>query len=600
MLVAKPIKGRGDYRPTSANRIRGRGDYFGDLLGGLGSKIGNTVQGAFRDITGFGDYRTHGPKSNSLAKVVARAADTSSHNLGTAGPSQNPFVMGAMSVQFGGKAPRIQHREFISNIVVPASGDAFHTTAYSIQPGLSGPSSLFPWGSSVFGNFENYRMHGLVLEYATTSSNFSASSALGSVSMSTIYDAEAPILTTLSAVNNNEFTTTAPPCSSFYHPVECAPSKGATDVKFIRKGNSAVSETDTRFDDVGVFQLSLDGLSAPPGTVIGQLWASYDIEVLKAVLPDLHLGTTSHWTFLDSTAWSDFFSNPVANPSNSLPATITSSADQMRIHLPKGYNGNYCITLTWVLNGASPLPAGSSRSVYVSGAGTDISYVDFFPSPWATFNGTHFALDNQYQGTSSVAISTIAEDAGQNYIDFTLSAYGEHSFGGVYTTLSIVPLDNDVVGDAARLSSLMRKNPALATMAKLMTKQAKALAPAPTGSKSGGTSCAPPTANMKAAVAASSVPVPVPSFDPKTESYNTISQLRLMKMLTETEYEDDKWIDVDKSGSSKPPSSINRPSPNQCSPAQPGHQNLAVALAEERLAAAIRAATIPSATLLNA
>jgi len=75
--VIKEIVGHGDYRPTTFKRIRGRGDYLGDLFGGLGQKAGNFLQGKFRDITGFGDYRSHGAKKNSLQQMVSRAADTS-------------------------------------------------------------------------------------------------------------------------------------------------------------------------------------------------------------------------------------------------------------------------------------------------------------------------------------------------------------------------------------------------------------------------------------------------------------------------------------------------------------------------------------------
>lgn len=603
--VIASIKGRGDYRPTSANRIRGRGDYFGDILGGLGSKIGNTIQGTFRDITGFGDYRTHGPKSNSLSKLVARAADTSSHNLGSSEPSQNPFVMGAMSVKFGGKAPRIQHREFITNIAVPDSGDAFSTTAFSIQPGLSGPNSLFPWGSSVFGNFENYRMHGLVLEYATTSSNFSSSSALGSVSMSTVYDAEAPILTTLAAVNNNEFTTTAPPCSSFYHPVECAPSQGATDVKFIRKSNTVVSGTDSRFDDVGVFQISLDGISAPPGTVIGQLWASYDIEVLKAVLPDLHLGTTGQWTFSDLTDWNAMFFNPVANPSNSLPAILSPSNDILRVTLPKGYNGNFLLTVSWTIAAASPLPEGSSRSVYVSSLGSDVSQVALFPDASGGFTATQKSLNDQYQGTLSIAISTIAENVSQNFVEFVLASYGGHSFQGVSTTLLIVPLDNDVVGSGAQVARLLRRNPGLAQLASMLSLN---LPSATTAMPSGPNGCqyrqGTDHHTAQAAVAASSVvktnntPVVGPAL-----SHPLVQ--RMKTLLTQGDYVDDKWVDVGASNALDPTSRMNR-QPLSCDDPPTALRNSlalnqlhanSIAAAEESLAAAIRSATSPSATL---
>lgn len=465
--IITTIKGRGDYRPTSFTRIRGRGDYFGDLLGGVGMKLGNAAQGIFRDITGFGTYRTHGPKLNSISQMTSRAAETSAQNLGLNGPSENPFVMGAMSVKFAGKAPRIQHREFISDVVVPASGSSFHTTAYSIQPGLSGPGSLFPWGSSVFGNFENYIMHGLVLEYATTSSNFSSNSALGAVSMSTIYDAEATPLATIRAVNNNEFTTSAPPSASFYHPVECNPAVGATNVKYIRKSNGATG-ADSRFDDVGLFQLSLDGISAPPGTVIGQLWASYDIEVLKAVLPDLHLGTTAAWDFALSSGVTDLFKHPTPNPANSLPATInpTPIGNVLDIQLPDGYNGNYLLVV------ASAMADGQTATSWtfgLNGSGTDVADLNLLPTGFATSGKAQYTLASQSEAVFLYAFSTIAETTSQNTIQIFTSAAG--STGGVRTTMFIIPLDNDVTSSSSFLEKLLKSNRRLGQLAALLAAQ---------------------------------------------------------------------------------------------------------------------------------
>lgn len=465
--IITTIKGRGDYRPTSFTRIRGRGDYFGDLLGGVGMKLGNAAQGLFRDITGFGTYRTHGPKLNSISQMVTRAADTSAQNLGLKGPSENPFVMGAMSVKFAGKAPRIQHREFITDVVVPASGSSFHTTAYSIQPGLSGPGSLFPWGSSVFGNFENYIMHGLVLEYATTSSNFSSTSALGAVSMSTIYDAEASPLTTIRAVNNNEFTTSAPPSASFYHPVECNPAVGATNVKYIRKSNGATG-ADSRFDDVGLFQLSLDGISAPPGTVIGQLWASYDIEVLKAVLPDLHLGTTAVWDFALSTGATDLFKSPTPNPANSLPATIapSPSGNLVDVQLPDGYNGNYILVIISAMDDGQ---TALSWTLGLNGSGSDVADLTIFPNGFGTSTTAQFTLASQNEAVFFYAFSTIAENPSENNIQVYTSAAS--STGGGRTSMFILPLDNDVSSSSAYLDKLLKSNRRLGQLAALLAAQ---------------------------------------------------------------------------------------------------------------------------------
>lgn len=570
--VTTTITGRGDYRPTSFTRIRGRGDYFGDLLGGLGQKLGNAAQGAFRDLTGFGDYRSHGPKLNSISQMVTRAADTASQNFGTAGPSENPFVMGAMSVKFSGKAPRIQHREFISDVIVPASGPAFSTTAYNIQPGLSGIGTLFPWGSSVFGNFENYILHGMVLEYSTTSSNFSASSALGTVSMSTVYDAESPILANLKAVNNNEFTTSAPPCSSFYHPIECSPKSGATNVKFVRKSNVSL-DTDTRFDDVGIFQISLDGISAPVGTAIGQLWASYDIEVLKAVLPDIHVGTTGSWTFPLSNGSDGAFTTAVPHAANSLPATLVSSnnGNNLAVQMPSGYNGNYLMLVTGVADNGAVL--SSDSYIYPQASGTDITPVALFPTDTTAtteFLSMH-ATSSQPQYAYAFAFSTIAENASEN--DVQIAWLNGGASKGFRSTLLIVPLDNDVSDTNTFLAQLLRKQPGLARVAALLAQQSQSSSSLPN-------TLFPSPA--KQVTRASAVPASM-AVPPR------VAQLREGEQGSDNT--EDHWVRLPQSSPLLGRSEPTTP-PNSAQPSSPAQS---IAQAESALAAAVRAAAFRAA-----
>jgi hypothetical protein len=470
------VKGSGDYRPTSQTRLRGRGDYFGDLLGGLGQKAGNWAQSKLSSLFGFGDYRTNGPKSNSLSKMVRRAADTRSENTSASSPSQNPFVMGAMSVQFAGGPPRIQHREYVGAIY--ATGlPSFSTTAYRIQPGLRGTNALFPWGCSVAGCFQMYELHGMVLEYVSTSSNYSATSALGSVSLSTVYDAEQPPLSTLLEVNNNEFTTSANPAVSFYHPVECAKGDAPTTVRYVRTSNSVSSGSDERLDDVGVFQVSLNGLVAEEGTQIGELWCSYDITFLKAALPDLHAGTTALFTCesapsLSSLLGVEGFLRP--NPQNSYPVVVSRPlglpTGACRFNLPTNYNGSYSCSIIVTGDGMGPTAVVQGYST-----GTDVENLTILPQAIAsslslasniTAIGINFATlpgttANNIM-TSTFCFSTIAENPEQNYIDFVCDG----GTTGTAVTIAVIfsPLDNDIMSERMVLEKRLKADPSLRAM----------------------------------------------------------------------------------------------------------------------------------------
>lgn len=343
--------------------VKGKGDYFGDLLGNLGSKVGqwagNSLQSGFRKLTGFGDYRTNGPIHNSLLRRKMQ------------GPSEAPFTMGAMDVKFAGAAPRVQHREFIGPVL--STGTAFATTSYRIQPGVTGSNTLFPWGSSVARCFQQYILHGMILEYVSTSSEYAANSALGSVMLSTVYDATQPPLGTPQAVNNNDYTTVDKPSVSFYHPVECAGRDSQVTVRYVT--DLPPSSGDVRLTDVGNFQVSTLGITAPAGSELGELWCTYDVEYLKSELPVKH-------------NFSAIFTAPITagtpgtftpNSNNTLPATVSGYT----ITMPPGYVGAWLATVQYqsTVAGAASLALsnlGSSvipKNVFVDSAGGIASVV---------------------------------------------------------------------------------------------------------------------------------------------------------------------------------------------------------------------------------
>lgn len=477
--AVQQIKGHGDYRPTQFQRVRGRGDYFGDLLGGLGQKAGNFLQGKFRDITGFGDYRTHGPKNNSLSRIVHRAKETDSQNA-AGQPSQNVFQMGAMSVMFAGKAPRIQHREFVCSVFAPENPEDFHTTVFYIQPGLSGAGTLMPWGATVVRNFLEYIFHGGVIEYHSTSSNFSASSALGSVSMSTLYDASESPLTSLASVNNNDFTTSAAPSVSFYHPLECAPGDGATDIKYVRSSNKSHTNNDVRFDDFGIFQLSTSGLSAPAGTKIGELWFSYDIELRKAVLPDLHIGTTAQFDSGITSTMATMWDTVTPDPENSLPAVLTDVSSGgvpqqsiLKIQMPNNYNGNY-LALKLTTCGVGHNWAAGAENFIVDNIGSDITPLNLLPTAQVGVTSSRFFTGNGVVGVGGqtfigvFTFSTIANKEADN--SFLMTTVTPGSAASQKSSLWILPLDNDITDSSTALAKFLSANPKLTQLTELVTR----------------------------------------------------------------------------------------------------------------------------------
>jgi hypothetical protein len=457
--------GSGNYRPTSLNRgnVRGSGDYFSDFLGGVGK--GAAI--GLSSLLGGGDYRTEGPKSNSLMHILSNAAAAG----GTKGeaPSVAPFNMGALSVQFAGQAPRMAHREFIGPVLAPANPAHFNTTVYRIQPGLSGANVLFPWGSSVAKCFQQYVMHGMILEFVSTSSNFATNSALGTVMMSTLYDASKDPLATELAVNNNEHTTLDEPCNSFYHPIECASGESPTTVKYVRTSNAPTSSSDDRLDDIGIFQLSTEGLTAVEGTQIGELWCTYDIEFLKAELPDLHEGVSAVVTS-DIEPGAHNITQPYAdatfNPANSLPVTVIGTDI---LGLPEKYNGDFLLVQLGVATLGGVITSWTASPVVT---GSDITPLLLFPDRTQNYGSASISASNGVSIIQLYAFTTIAEDAANNHIWTAYTGTNSANLDVSWTTF-ILPLDNDVQPPAAE-TSLIRllgsKGKALAQLLALYKK----------------------------------------------------------------------------------------------------------------------------------
>lgn len=457
--ITKPvsISGSGDYRPTSFNRVRGKGDYFGNLGRSIGGGIGGLVDSGaslFKAITGMGDYRE---RSSHALSTYKSKGHTALPMLMAGFTNPQSMNMGAMNAQFGDVGPpRVRHREFIGPI---RSSQIFNTTTYRIQPGLVGSSTLFPWGSSVARAFQQYKLHGMILEYKSTSTNYSSSVNLGSVMMSTVYDAEASPLATQIAVNNNEYTTSDEPCNSFIHPLECASKESPITVRYVRVSNSVNAGStfvgDERFDDVGIFQISTVG-QPTTGDVIGELWATYDIEFLKPELPDLHNGTSALFIGMDQSGGFDAV-DYVANTNNSLPVTLQfTGPETLAIKMPVGYNGSYQITFFGTCHAGNNWGTGVSFSSPMYGAdqtGLPLLVSSTGATDWRA--AIEYASTNAIAFTYTCIFTTIAENAGQNIVYLS---------GGTFTSAAanwgvlVTAVDNDIQTHTDSFFSVKRRD----------------------------------------------------------------------------------------------------------------------------------------------
>jgi hypothetical protein len=271
---------RSTYVPRRISRVNGRGSYLGQLgrgvlVGGggalgaglaapggpmsiLGAAAGSTAGGAIADALGLGAYTI---KSNSLV-----------------------MPEGAQIASFGdlSDAVIIKHREYIQDIVVPATPGLFTNNVFTLNPGLS---ASFPWLSSIAGSFDSYMWLGIIYEFRSTSADVGSTSTLGmgTVIMATDYDAHDALASSKLQMENMQYTTSAKPSDSFAHVIECDPSVTVQPHLYVRHSQLA-SHEDARFYDHGVLQVATQGLPTGSTGTIGELWCSYQIAFFKPQL----------------------------------------------------------------------------------------------------------------------------------------------------------------------------------------------------------------------------------------------------------------------------------------------------------------------------
>jgi len=246
--VKSTLVNSGGILGTMAGTALGGGS--GGIAGGtLGSKLGAKLS----RLIGSGDY-TPGPfvKMNSLVKNTQQRVE----------------LAGAHSIRFS-------HREYISDIISPsASPNTFTLAAYPINAGLGG---TFPYLSQIANLFEQYKFHGLVFEYVSTTSPYNATSAMGSVILTAESNAFSANFSSKQAMENSDFAVSVRPDASCVYGVELDPSQLSQNTYYVRSGPSTLPLTTT---DVAEFMIATQLASTfPLSSTLGELWVSYDVEL---------------------------------------------------------------------------------------------------------------------------------------------------------------------------------------------------------------------------------------------------------------------------------------------------------------------------------
>jgi hypothetical protein len=367
----------------------------------------------FRKLTGFGDYKV---QSNTLVN------------------GNDPPAFGTM-----GRGTIVRHREYIQDIKTP--GDAFTVTTLPINAGLP---STFPWLSAIAQNYEQYCIRGMVFEYKSMSSDAlnSTNTALGNVILATQYNSVAPVFSSKAQMENHEFCTAVRTSASVMHPIECA--RGETPISCLyTRGGDAPAGSDLRLYDLGKFSIATIGQQA--AATIGELWVTYEIELLKPqldVLTDVCEELTDHYTLASTgsppTTW--VAGGPTLQAGSNLGSFINLGPSEARLFFPADSSlQHYFVAVTWVANPTSVTVNTPVTLTYGSGVSGVAMFNNYADNNITTNSGSVTIV----QGMSfavSVALSSVTTN---NYVSMSLP------FGGDFSILSgdvfIFPLSSAVV-----------------------------------------------------------------------------------------------------------------------------------------------------------
>lgn len=218
-------------------------------------------------VSGNGDYTVGGaPRSNSLFKQ------------NKAGQMVEGNALSIPKMHTSGNSIRISHREYVMDILAPDDGQQFNPLVFTVNPG---DSSVFPWLSNIAQLFEQYKFHGLVFEFVSTTSPYNQSPSMGYVMMAAQYNVlQAPFQSPIELENSTD-SIMARPDHCIMYGIEC--QQQSYNYYYVRNNRNVVVDPAT-YDFVDV-TLATKGLPTTyvPGSTIGQLWISFDIELVQPI-----------------------------------------------------------------------------------------------------------------------------------------------------------------------------------------------------------------------------------------------------------------------------------------------------------------------------
>jgi hypothetical protein len=331
-----------------ANENGGTSDWLGDVIHAGSELLPHLLE------FGMGDYEEGEapmkegelPTSNSLLAVASEG------DAGYAVPMMHS----------SGTSTRVVHREYLGDVY--SSTEAFVTLSFPVNPGME---ETFPWLAPVANQYTSYQFMGLNFEFVSQGSDYANAAGLGYVAYASQYNVAAPAFLDKREMLNYQFADACKPSKNMSHWVECQPSEVPLPEKFTRAGTPPVG-TDLRFYDHATFTLAVGGNTAS-GSVIGQLWATYDVKLIFPKISGSAAGVLNYYNVQRSGVTLD---NPLGtttvinNPRN----TMAMGINPLQLLFPVNIRGDYRVFLNYAGPAGGGTTVPNAWSITPSGSGS--------------------------------------------------------------------------------------------------------------------------------------------------------------------------------------------------------------------------------------
>lgn len=245
-----------------SNSVKQRKAKGPGMFAGLIGKAGTALGAGISRVAGFGDYTV---MDNTMSRGGYSSVDV-------------PMFGGS-----GSSEVRVTHREFVKTISVPSDPTKFNNFTMDINPSNE---EMFPWLSKIAKNYQQYKINGMVVTFKSMTSEYTSAGALGTVGIATNYNVNDKPYADLVSFENSQFAVVNKPSLNIVHAIECKEfARNGLQLYVRDAGSESTQVSDPRFYDFAKVQIMTDGLPQVVDTTLGQLWVSYDITLLKPVVP---------------------------------------------------------------------------------------------------------------------------------------------------------------------------------------------------------------------------------------------------------------------------------------------------------------------------